>query len=38
MQDLGEGVVEVVGMGQNVAVRDGNELEMGLNYFDDVFG
>ena len=35
MQDLEEEVEEVVGMGRNVAVREGNELEMG---FDDVFG
>ena len=35
---MGEGVAEVVGMGQNVAVKGGNELEMGLDYFDYVFG
>ena len=38
MQDLVERVVEVVGMGQNIAVRGGNELEMGFDYLDDVFG
>ena len=38
VQDLGERVVEVVGMGQNVAVRGGDESEMGFDYLDDVFG
>ena len=35
MQDLEEEVVEVLGMGRNVAAIQWNELEMG---FDDVFG